>query len=219
MSSKIDRSKIELVIFDFDGTLADSGAWFTSIFNEIALRFGFPTLSTGELHDLRGHSNREIVRRMKIPLWKMPFIARYMRKRVALEAAAIPLFPDAGTLLQRLHRTGAKIAVVSSNSEANIRRILGTQNTQLISHFGCGAGLFGKARLLRSAIKCNEAQPVTTLCVGDETRDIEAARNVGALAAAVTWGYATPEVLRNWKPDIVFDTMLDIANYVERSRY
>ena len=208
------RSEIDLVIFDFDGTLADSGAWFASVFNDVALRFGFPVLSNEELQSLRGHSNREIIRRMRIPIWKMPFIARYMRRRVALDAARIPLFPDVSTLLQRLHRDGKKIAIVSSNAEANIRRILGAENVRLISHFGCGAGLFGKARLLRRVIKRSDAGPLTTLCVGDETRDIEAARKVGAAAAAVTWGYATREILSRWKPDVVFDSMHDIADYV-----
>jgi len=158
--------------------------------------------------------NREIVRRLRIPMWKMPFIARYMRRRVAMEVDAITLFAGVGSLLHRLRDGQKTIAIVSSNSEANIRRILGAENAKTISYFSCGAGLFGKARLLRKVMKRSGAHPFTTLCVGDETRDIDAARRVGAIAAAVTWGYASTEVLREFKPDVVFESIEEIADYV-----
>lgn len=207
-------SDVDLVVFDFDGTLADSAKWFAGVFNEVALRFKFPTLTHDELHRLRNLGNREIVRRLRIPMWKMPFIARYMRRRVAMEADAITLFAGVGSLLHRLRDGQKTIAIVSSNSEANIRRILGAENAKTISHFRCGAGLFGKARLLRKVMKRSGAHPFTTLCVGDETRDIDAARRVGAIAAAVTWGYASTEVLREFKPDVVFESIEEIADYV-----
>jgi phosphoglycolate phosphatase len=204
-------AKFDLVIFDFDGTLADSRAWFAGAFNEIADRFGFRNLSAEEMHALRGVGNREILRRLQIPMWKMPFIARYARQRVSTDAAMIPLFPGVSAMLQRLHARNITLAIVSSNSEANIRRILGPECANLISNYGCGASLFGKARLLRTVMRRRQAR--TTLCVGDETRDIEAARAVGAAAAAVSWGYATAEILRTFKPDVVFDDVAAIADY------
>jgi phosphoglycolate phosphatase len=207
-------SHVDLIVFDFDGTLADSATWFAGVFNEVAQRFEFPTLTRDELHRLRNLSNREIVRRLRIPMWKMPFIARYMRRRVAAEADAIALFAGVGSLLHRLHDAQKTLAIVSSNSEANIRRILGAENAKTISHFSCGAGLFGKARLLRKVMKRSGARPFTTVCIGDETRDIEAARRVGAIAAAVTWGYASTAILREFNPDVLFESIEDIADYV-----
>src|SRR4051812_45426441 len=86
-------SQFDLIIFDFDGTLANSAAWFASVFNEVAHRFGFRALTAKELQALRAQSTREIIRHLEIPLWKMPFIAGYMRQRVAAEAHSITLFP------------------------------------------------------------------------------------------------------------------------------
>ncbi len=206
-------SRFDLVVFDFDGTLANSSAWFAGIFNDIADRFGFRALTAEQLHSLRGHSNREIIKQLGIPMWKMPFIARHMRQRVASDAESIPLFDGVSDLLRSLHGAGMTLAIVSSNSEANIRKILGQENANAIHHYGCGAGLFGKARLLRSVIKRSSTSAKATLCVGDETRDIEAARQVGAWAAAVGWGYASMGGLRRFNPDIVFESIDEIARY------
>jgi phosphoglycolate phosphatase len=206
-------AKFDLVIFDFDGTLADSGDWFAGVFNEIAHRFGFRSLSEEEMHALRGLGNREIIRHLRIPMWKMPLIARYARQRVSMDAAMIPLFPGVHSMLQQLHAHHVALAIVSSNAEANIRRILGDESAGRIAYYGCGASLFGKARLLRTVMKRRGVRSNATLYVGDETRDIEAARAVGATAAAVSWGYATREILRTFEPDVVFDRMEAIAEY------
>ena len=72
--------KYRLAIFDFDGTLADSLPWFRSVFNGVAQRYGFRALDDAEFEKLRGVGNREIIRRLGVPLWKMPMIAAHMRR-------------------------------------------------------------------------------------------------------------------------------------------
>jgi phosphoglycolate phosphatase len=53
--------------------------------------------------------------------------------------------------------------------------------------------------------------PAATIAIGDEIRDIEAARAAGIACGAVSWGYAAPEALRAHKPDVVFEKMEEIA--------
>ncbi len=57
----------KLVIFDFDGTLADSITWFLEAFNDLAERHRFRKASPEEIEELRGQSSREIVRRLRHP--------------------------------------------------------------------------------------------------------------------------------------------------------
>lgn len=64
--------RYDLVIFDFDGTLADSLAWFRGAFNEAARQHGIGALTPAEFEALRGAPRREIMRRFAIPAWKMP---------------------------------------------------------------------------------------------------------------------------------------------------
>ena len=52
--------------------------------------------------------------------------------------------------------------------------------------------------------------PAQTIAIGDEVRDIEAARAAGIACAAVAWGYAAPEALAAHAPDMMFREMRDI---------
>lgn len=197
----------KLYVFDFDGVLADSGPWVTSVLNEVAATFGLRQVSDAEIEMLRGLSNREIVRFFGVSPWKMPAIARHVRARMAQDAERIGVFPGAPEMLTALRARGGRIALVSSNSEANVRRILGSA-ADMIDDYECGVGLFGKAGRFRRVMRRAGVLPPETLCIGDETRDIEAARKAGAASAAVTWGYATRAVLEAFNPTMLVD---DIA--------
>lgn len=204
----------KLAIFDFDGTLADSAGWMQSVFNDVARRFGFRTLSEADFAMLRGQDNRAIVAHLGVPLWKMPFIAMHMRRRVAENAEHIRLFPGVPELLAQLERAGVALAVVSSNSEENVRRILGPEGAARIRHWGCGAGIFGKAAKFRRVVRLAGVRPAEALSIGDEVRDIEAARAEGIPTAAVCWGYATPELLRSRGPTHVVERVEDLGPLV-----
>jgi phosphoglycolate phosphatase len=203
--------RYQLLIFDFDGTLADSGNWVIQTLNDIAGQFGLRRVSEEEVTMLRGRSNDEIVRYLGVPRWKVPGIVAEMRRRLARDVEQIKLFAGVDELLGSLQATGVRLAIVSSNSEQNVRRILGAANASRIDTFECDASMFGKARKLRSVMKRLAATPPATLCIGDETRDIDAAREVGAASGAVLWGYARAEILERFAPNYVFQTLDDIA--------
>jgi phosphoglycolate phosphatase len=199
-----------LAIFDFDGTLADSAGWVARVINEVARRHGFRELSDVEIEMLRGRSNREIIRYMRVPTWKLPAIATDVRRRMAADADSIPLFEGITDMLRSVKDAGIAVAIVSSNSEANVRRILGAGAAAAVDTFECGAGLFGKARKFRKVMKRMGVSPAETICIGDETRDIEAAAAVGAASGAALWGYAAPAVLAQFRPTLTFATPADI---------
>src|SRR5688572_22421304 len=128
----------KLVIFDFDGTLANSVAWTMGVLGEMAERFGFRRPSDAELEALRHIDNRTIISRLGIPMHKIPLMALHMRKLVARDADRIPLYAGVPELLRSLDAAGVQLAVVSSNSEENVRRILGAETAARIRHYGCG---------------------------------------------------------------------------------
>jgi phosphoglycolate phosphatase len=199
-----------LIIFDLDGTLADSFPWFLRNVNDVADRFGFRRIADDEVESLRHAGSREILRRLEVPLWKLPGISRHMRRMKSADLAGIPLFPGTEAMLRSLHDGGLPLALVSSDNEANARRQLGAA-ADLFSHFDCGASLFGKATKFRRLVKRTGASPQQVISVGDEVRDIEAARSAGIACAAVMWGYAAPNALRALGPDVVFERMEDVA--------
>jgi len=194
-----------LAIFDLDGTLVDSFPWFLRHMNDVADRFGFRRVADDEIESLRRAGSREILTRLDVPRWKLPMIARHTH------AGDIALFPSAGAMLHALAAGGMKLALVSSDHEANARRQLGEANAALFSDFAYGASLFGKVTKFRRLLKRSTLAPARAIAIGDEVRDIEAARAAALACGAVTWGYAAPKKLRSLGPDLVFERMEDLA--------
>ena len=112
-------------------------------------------------------------------------------------------------MLLALAERGVATAVVSSNSEANVRRILGPECAPLIGCYECGASLFGKAAKFRRVLERTGARQEEAICVGDEARDIEAASEAGLASGAATWGYATRGLLEGQRPTMVSASMDD----------
>ncbi len=203
--------KYKVAIFDFDGTLADSLPWFITVVNQIAERYDFKPIQESDHRTLRGYDARKVLQHLGIPLWKVPLIAREMRQRMTGALEHILLFEGIGGLLEELSRRGIILVVVSSNSVDNIRRVLGPRNAALIRHYECGASLFGKGKKFRKVLKACGVAPSEAICIGDEIRDLQAARGEKIPFGAVTWGYTTPESIAACSPDELFITVDEIA--------
>ena len=201
--------RYSLVIFDLDGTLVDSFPFFMRNLNAVADLFGFRKVAADEVEALRHASTSEILKRLEIARWKLPRVARHFRQLKAEQAQEIPLFPGVAGMLQVLSENGLRLALVSSDSEANARRKLGPA-AALFAHYDCTAALFGKPARFRRVLRRARVDAAQAIAIGDETRDIEAARANGIACGAVTWGYAAPAALRARKPDLVFAEIADI---------
>ena len=202
---------LRLALFDFDGTLADSFPYFAAALDEAAPRFGFRRIADDEVETLRSMDTREILRELHVPVWKVPAIASFMRERIAAEREDIPVFSGVRPALRRLREKGLALGIVSSNAAPTIRAVLGEETAALVAHYECGISLFGKpARLKRVLRRCG-MEPEETIYIGDELRDLDAARAAGMRFGAVTWGYNRPDVLEARKPDAVFRTVDEIA--------
>ena len=204
----------KLAIFDFDGTLGDTMGWFLDTSDAMADRFGYRKIDRSQLETLRHMSARDLMKLQKLPALKMPMIAAHFHKLMAQDAGSIRMFDGAPEVLRGLHAAGVKLAVVSSNTEANIRVVLGPELSALVSQFACGATVFGKASKFKRVLKTLGVAPAEAISIGDEIRDLDAAREVGLATAVVCWGYTAPEALRAQKPDHVFEQIGDIPGRI-----
>lgn len=203
-----------LVIFDFDGTLADSVEWFSRVINGVARRYRFRQLSLAELDIVRGEAPTAMLRRFGVARWKLPFIARHMRGLMTRDIDQVVLFPGVDRLIEALSTAGTTIAVFSSNAEVNVRAVLGPDLAARVDHYACGSSLFGKAAKIARLVERCGVPPAAVLAIGDEIRDIDAAEAAGVVSGAVTWGYAHAPALRSRGPTWVFDKVDEIAEAV-----
>ncbi|MCJ2058482.1 HAD hydrolase-like protein [Methylobacterium sp. J-048] len=205
-----------LVVLDFDGTLADSFDWFCSVLNGVADRYRFRRVEAHEVEALRLQGARAIVAHFGIPRWKLPFIARHMHALAARDADRIALFPGVPAMLADLAAAGVPLAILSSNREDTVRRVLGPENAARIAAYACGASLFGKGRRLRTLLARRGVAPERTLCVGDEVRDLEAARALGCPFGAVAWGYTDARAFAALGPEYLFSEPEEITSLLRR---
>ena len=210
-------TRYRLAIFDFDGTLADSLPWFRASFQETIARFDLAPVSPEELEGMRGLSAREIMARLKVSMWQLPAIVSDMRKRKLAAASETSLFAGIPAMLADLQRLGIKTAIVSSDSEASVRQVLGP-TASLITRFDCGAAVFGKHWKFRRVARKLGAKPSETICIGDEIRDIEAADAAGMDSGAVAWGYALPAALQAARPTHFFNSIEEITQRLALAR-
>lgn len=209
-SGRLPARRFDLAVFDLDGTLADSFAFFVTCHNRLARRHRFRPVAGHEMEMLRGWNPRRIMRHTGLPAWRLPWVARDFRRLMQEEGQAIACFPGVRDALHDLHARGVRLALVTSNSEANGRRILGEDVWGLLAHMECGASLFGKARRLRRVLARTGVAAVRAVYVGDQTSDAEAARQAGMAFAAVAWGYASAAALQACQPDVWLQDVADL---------
>ena len=201
MEYVLDR---QLVIFDFDGTLADTFPSFANAFDEAADKYGFKRLDRERQHALRGYDARRIMAHHGIPLWKAPAIAGFMRRALGRDIAGIRLFDGVEPVLRGLAARGVTLAIVTSNSRDNVLRILGTENVALFSHVECGASLFGKLPKVRKVLAASGIAAARAILIGDEIRDAKVSAEAGVDFGAVAWGFNHIETLMAEAPRMVF---------------
>lgn len=202
----------ELVLFDFDGTLSDSFQWFISAINSAAQKFHFHSVSPSDIEIIRSLSTSEILKKLNIKWWKRPLVIRFMKQEMGKQLSSIKLFPDADKMLMNLINKGIKIGILSSNSKQNIQTILGDDLNNQIKIYECDVSLFGKASRLKSVAKKYKVPPAKMLYIGDELRDIEAARKAKCHIGIVSWGYHSQKTLLENNPNYSFKTFAEIED-------
>lgn len=204
------------LVFDFDGTIADTLGAITNISNRLAPQFGIPPATEEDIQAYKNLSAEELVRHTDISLLKLLRLLRRVRKELQAEIPQLDLIPQMGDTLSRLAKQGQPMGIVTSNSADNVRLFLEVHQLDAYFHFvHTGASLFGKSRVLRKVLRQQGLDPAKVLYVGDETRDVDASHQVGMAVAAVTWGFNSRQALERHKPDFLLTRPEELLRVVE----
>lgn len=187
------------LIFDFDGTLADTLPRLVAISNRLAPEFGYRQVLKEDIVTLRGKRSREVLRHLKVPLFKIPALALRIKAELQQEIHLVPPSIPVRTVLEQL-KSHYRLGIVTSNSVVNVNKFLEANRMVFFDFVRSSSGLFGKGQTLSRVLKEKRLSKSKTLYVGDEVRDIEAARQCGIETIAVTWGANDADKLSQFQP-------------------
>ena len=200
------------VIFDFDGTLVDSLEVGFQACNVVGPRFGVRTVDRAEADTFREMSTREMFEHLEVPLRKVPRLVLAVREEMARKMPSVALFDGIAGCLGQLRECGIGLGVVSSNSRENVRACLSHNGVlERFDFIHTAVNLFGKHRALGNVLRKRGLAAATVAYVGDEGRDVEAARRCQVLGIAVSWGSKSRAQLVQHRPDHIVDSPSELA--------
>ncbi len=183
------------IIFDLDGTVADSESMFFDIVNELAPRFGYAAITVDTSDELKQlHLRDFLLHRLGWRIVLLPLILHAGRARYHARAHEVSVFSGTKEIFATLREHGCRIGMVSSSEERTIQTILAANG--LTVDFIAHSNLFGKAQALKRTLREQSLTATDTLYVGDEVRDVEACQKAGIKIIAVTWGLNSKAALQ-----------------------
>jgi phosphoglycolate phosphatase len=202
------------IIFDFDGTLANTEQKALAIYNELAQKFEYRPINQEELNRMKKMTFREMLEATEIPLKKIPKVMKMAQKRLKNEMKTIaPFDPELKIHLRDMKSQVALMGILTSNTRRNVRAFLKEQDIQGFD-FVLSSPLMGKEKKIRAVIRRWGLDKSDILYVGDETRDIEACKAAQVDCAAVSWGYNYPETLLKEQPTYLVDRFSQLLDIV-----
>lgn len=202
------------VLFDFDGTLADSLPLQLEAYQVMAQRHGWPTGSPQLIQQLRDSSLKEVIQTLGIPLWRVPFLLREGRAVLKNRWSEVEVFPGMKTSLEDLSQAGWNLGVVTANTSEIVKDILSRERClHLFQIIESEPHLWKKASRLQNLIKKQGWNPKNVWYVGDEVRDLEAAHQVGIRPLGVGWGMNAPERLEQTGSPVVTNPQ-DLVHWI-----
>ena len=204
----------KVIIFDFDGTLADTIDILLSITNRLSAEFGFKSATKEELAQLSNLNSWQILQYSGISIFKFPLLIRRLKAELHSEVPHIQLFPGIKEVLLELKKRGFQLGIITSNSRENVLGALERNGLQDTFTFIYSGSTFGKHKVINKWLRIENIHTEKVVYVGDEIRDIDAAKKTGIKVIAVGWGFNSPQALAAQNPNFLIERPQELIEII-----
>ena len=205
----------KVIIFDFDGTLADTIDILLSITNRLSAEFGFKSATKEQIAQLSNLNSWQILQYSGISIFKFPLLIRRLKAELHSEVPHIQLFPGIKEVLLELKKRGFQLGIITSSSRENVLGALQRNGLQDTFTFIYSGSTFGKHKVINKWLRIENIHTEKVVYVGDEIRDIDAAKKTGIKVIAVGWGFNSPQALAAQNPNFLIERpqeLIEIMN-------
>jgi len=207
---------LKYVIFDFDGTLANSNHLFMKAWNLYADQYDYDYVTEEDLVTSKNLTIHERAKKYRFPMHKLPIILPKVYRYFKEHIDEVQLFEGISEMLNSLQQTGYKIVIISSNAKENIELLLKQQQVNAVSQVLTSSRLFGKDTVIKKFMKQQKLTQDDVLYVGDEIRDIIACNKVGVPFVWVSWGLDGYELIEKENPSYVVHSPKELSELLAK---
>ncbi len=212
------KKSLELVMFDLDGTLADTGHDLVDSVNFTRGHFTLPPLPAPAVHANVGRGVEHLLKQSLPEMTEanfstvlQVFLARY--ENHLLDRTV--LYPGALEVLRYFR--GKRRAVVSNKIHRLTLAVV--QGLGVAAEFDAILGGDSSAEkkphpaMLQSVLQRYHIDPANSLIVGDGDTDIEAGKRAAVITCGVTYGLGDKDAMRAAGPDLTIDSLIELADF------
>ncbi len=194
------------VIFDFDGTLANTLDLVARIYNENAHNYGALQIDMKDYNEYRKLGYKKAMKKINIRWTVLPRLVLFVSREMKKHMGEVKPYDGVVEVLTDIQKQGISIGVLTSNDGALVHEYLENNNFPVFDFIVSEKTMFGKEKALKRIMKRHGLQRERVVYVGDEPRDITACNKAGIKVIGVTWGVGGREGLAHTPPDWLVDT-------------
>jgi len=209
----------DLIVWDWDGTIANSTGTITNAIVKAAEQVGLPTLDAVAASNIIGLGLKESINVLygDIPTEKAQALAVQYTANYYAGESEIPLFDGVKETIVELNRRGYKLAVATGKGRRSLN--LALQHCGLTNYFHATRTVdecFSKPhpQMLDELMDILVVTPERTLMIGDTSYDLEMAQNAGVASVGVTFGAQTQDKLVRYNPLRIFNQFCDLSTWL-----
>jgi phosphoglycolate phosphatase len=142
----------------------------------------------------------------------MPIVVYHLKRNIKQLIPTMKLYKDIKETIEEMTSKGIVVGILTSNSQEVVQTFLKNNDISGFQFIFTGSGIFGKAKNLK-IIKA-QLTSKTIFYVGDEVRDVKAAKEANVKSIAATWGFHSRKLLESSDPEAIADRPSDLINII-----
>lgn len=206
---------IKTLLFDFDGTLADTLSHAVKWLNALSEKYKYKKVGKKDIMELRNSTIADVIKKSGISFWKLPFFAKDIKNEMKKEIDRVKLFKGTKKMLEELSKD-YKIGIVTKNNLENVMSILKREKIECVNFIETENSLTKKEKAIKKAIKKYKLNKEETIYIGDEIRDINASKKSDIKIISVCWGYNSKKALEKNDPDFLAETHKELIKIIKK---
>lgn len=206
-----------LVIFDYDGVLADTLDDLIRFGQEACNQLGVKHVVTkDDLSNLEVMSFATYGRACEVPEHLIDEFVKISLRLFAEKESPPAIFDGLSEVIQQFS-TKHKIAIVTTNSSQNVHAFLTQHGLDSLIHAVYGVDTPGsKAQKIAIARERFVKNGESVFMIGDALSDVRAAKEAGVISIAITWGHQSIETLLRGEPDHIVHSPQKLIAVIEQ---